>query len=461
MEQILNANDTGQKMYEDHVTERINGNISLCAKVTKVGNMMFMSGNKATTIKLRDKTVDLKETKDLYGRLMILAKSTRDIDQKGAIGNHEFTLTPRSLFSPDGSMLRCTDKSKLIRLLELLGNEAELEQGRLPSQEAGCVYEGPLSEDAVHVLPTESRYVGRGIAAVDGMVILHKMQSTAIGTVVDLSHCFNDLLLSMTREYDEIILVFDTYKDVFLKFATREARLQGQIPVQYHIHDETRIKHITMKRFLSHDKTKADLADYLAMRVLSYNTDSPKLVITSSSGYTRSNGSIEFEDNNHEEADTLMIHHSMLSSRRNPANARIVIFSPDTDVLVLAVANHHLLLRNTSVSMVSGVIDVEPIARALGRQRANTLPALHAFSGADTVGKFNQLGKTTWMNIFMKSGSDTMGALEQLLTVNESSEQQLTMLASFVCDAYCLKGIDISGIPQLRWYLFCKHYGRE
>ena len=151
---------------------------------------------------------------------------------------------------------------------------------------------------------------------------------------------------------------------------------------QYQIHDETCIKHITMKRFLSHDKTKADLADYLAMEVLSNNTDSPKLVITSSSGYTISNGSIEFEDNNHE-AETLMIHHAVLSYRRNTFNTRIVIFSPDTDVLVLAVANHHLLLRNTSVSMVSGVIDVELIARALGRQRANALSALHACSGAD------------------------------------------------------------------------------
>ena len=69
---------------------------------------MFMSGNKTTAIKLRYKTVDLKETKDLYGRLMILTQSTRNIDQKGAIGNHEFTITPISLFSPDGSMLRCT-----------------------------------------------------------------------------------------------------------------------------------------------------------------------------------------------------------------------------------------------------------------------------------------------------------------------------------------------------------------
>ena len=32
VEQILNANDTGQKMYEDYVTERINGNISFGPK---------------------------------------------------------------------------------------------------------------------------------------------------------------------------------------------------------------------------------------------------------------------------------------------------------------------------------------------------------------------------------------------------------------------------------------------
>ena len=155
------------------------------------------------------------------------------------------------------------------------------------------MYDGPLDEDATHVLPTESRDVEKRIAVVDGRAILHKMQSTTIGTVVDLSHGFNDLLVSLSWEYDAIILVFDTYNDVSLNYATREARLQGQRPVQYQIHDETRIKHITMKRVLSHDKTNADLVDYLAMKVLIYNTDSPKLVVTSTSGYTKSNDSIE------------------------------------------------------------------------------------------------------------------------------------------------------------------------
>jgi len=98
--QILNINDTGQKLYEDYVSERINGEISLWAPVKKENNKMFMSGNKKSTVKIRDKTVDLKETKDLYGRLLVLARSNRQIDQKQAVGNYEFTQTPRALFAP-------------------------------------------------------------------------------------------------------------------------------------------------------------------------------------------------------------------------------------------------------------------------------------------------------------------------------------------------------------------------
>ena len=67
--------------------------------------------------------------------------------------------------------------------------------------------------------------------------------------------------------------------------------------------------------------------------------------------------------------------------------------------------------------------------------------------------KLNQLGKATWLKIFMIFGSDTIGALEQLLIENEttSSEQQLAVLASFVCAAYCPKGIAINGI-RYDWY---------
>ena len=83
------------------------------------------------------------------------------------------------------------------------------------------------------VLPAESRDMEKKIAVVDDIVILHKMKSNVLQTVVDLNHSFNELLLSMTRAYDEIILVCGTYcKDVSLKYATREMRLHGQRPIQ-------------------------------------------------------------------------------------------------------------------------------------------------------------------------------------------------------------------------------------
>ena len=102
--QILNADEIGQKLYEDYVVERISADISLWAPVKRQNNKMYMSGSKKLTVKIRDHSVDLKETKNLYGRLMILTRSNRDIDQKTAVGNYEFTLTPRALFAPDGSL---------------------------------------------------------------------------------------------------------------------------------------------------------------------------------------------------------------------------------------------------------------------------------------------------------------------------------------------------------------------
>ena len=117
---ILNIDDIGQKLYEDFVAERINGNVSLWAPMKKQNNVMFLAGNKKQMIKVRDQSVDLTETKELYGRFMVLARSNRDIDQKDAVGNYEFTLTPRALFAPDGSVLQCNDKSKLIHCLENL-----------------------------------------------------------------------------------------------------------------------------------------------------------------------------------------------------------------------------------------------------------------------------------------------------------------------------------------------------
>ena len=69
---------------------------------------------------------------------------------------------------------------------------------------------------------------------------------------------------------------------------------------------------------------------------------------------------MHFENNNHEEADTLMICLAAEASQQCP-DAQLVFFTPDTDVLVLAVAYYDKLCKRTLLSMVSGTVDIEPI----------------------------------------------------------------------------------------------------
>ena len=134
-----------------------------------------------------------------------------------------------------------------------------------------------------------------------------------------------------------------------------------------------------------------------------------------------------------------------------------MFFSPDTDVLVLVIANYDILLRNTSISMVSGVVEVNPIWAALGADRAKGLPAFHAFTGADNTGRFSRIGKTTWLNTYLETDNDVINALKKLSITSEVTEELLSTLARFVCAAYSPKGIHIESVPELRWHLFCKY----
>ncbi|KAK7085463.1 hypothetical protein SK128_015640, partial [Halocaridina rubra] len=81
---------------------------------------------------------------------------------------------------------------------------------------------------------------------------------------------------------------------------------------------DTNIKHIPLKRFTSHDKTKSDLIGYLVRAILDYKRDSPHLVLLSALGHPRSNQNQQFEDNSHEETDPLTSCLAVEASRRNP-----------------------------------------------------------------------------------------------------------------------------------------------
>ena len=175
------------------------------------------------------------------------------MDLKNASGNYEFTVTPRALFVTDGSILPCTDKSKLIHCLTNLEKPSESDPNeQVPSSE---VHAGNADKSETSPAPSESLK----IAIVDGVVIVQQMakKSGTISTVNDFCQHFNDRLLTLTVDFDKVILDFDTYKADSLKQKTREKRWQGTDPIQYRIADDTCIKHIPMGCFLSHEKNES------------------------------------------------------------------------------------------------------------------------------------------------------------------------------------------------------------
>ena len=57
----------------------------------------------------------------------------------------------------------------------------------------------------------------------------------------------------------------------------------------------------------------------------------------------------------------------------------------------------------------------------------------------------------------MKSDIDVVNSLLMFSTEKDVSENMLATLVRFVCAIYSPKGICINTIPEMRWYLFCKH----
>ena len=171
--------------------------MSIWNSVKKEKNLMWMAGNITLKFKIRDKNFEFKESKDIFGRLLILSQSGREIDRKQAISTYEFTMTPMSLFTPDGKILPCTEKSKLMQAIDEVSTEEHL----------------------TTLEPTSDEQMDPKIAVVDGMNLLQRLTTkmTAVETVKDLGFVFNRILLNLTKDFDEIVCVFDTYKEDSLK----------------------------------------------------------------------------------------------------------------------------------------------------------------------------------------------------------------------------------------------------
>ena len=161
----------------------------------------------------------------------------------------------------------------------------------------------------------------------------------------------------------------------------------------YHVKDNTHIKNVTLKDFLSDVRTKEELTEYLAQKVVCHSrSDSNRLKRCMVTSGTKTEGNVQIPASLlsyiQEEADTIMILHAASVNK----DSHLVVFSPDTDVLLLLVHFFPKLPESTTFLTGKGrlrrCISVHSIFSKLGQKRSAALLGLHAFTGCDITGRF-------------------------------------------------------------------------
>ena len=281
----------------------------------------------------------------------------------------------------------------------------------------------------------------------------------------------------MAIGYMEVGVTFDRYVEGSLKEKTRKTRAtSGATATDGHVvHDSMSTNTISLKQLLSCTPTKHTLTCYLGQGLLErFDGRDLTLVVVYDTVAKTVNPRRPIETHSHEEADTLIPLHVILSIEECTYR-EVDIWSPDTDVLVLLmdlVSRGHLgaltkLKRLTGKGAKHREIDICGRVKAVGRHKSRALLGVHHFTGADCGGTFVGLSKKTWMTAFLSLDDndpivETISRLGEgpiSMSTDDVSETTPAMpatvksLETFVCKVYAPKS-STRILSKLRWELF-------
>ena len=179
--------------------------------------------------------------------------------------------------------------------------------------------------------------------------------------------------------------------------------------------------------------------------------------LTSHDGENVQAFNVEALQSTQEEADTRIILHCLHVKDTEAENTKIVVRSPDTDVLVLLCKYMHHINRqvffDTGVGNKRRLLCVSEIASQVGETFCSILPALHCLTGCDTTSAFVRRGKLSPLKL-VKKKPDYADVLAQLGEQHECSNELVDGVEQFVCAMY---GSPMSAdINKLRFDIFCK-----
>lgn len=153
---------------------------------------------------------------------------------------------------------------------------------------------------------------------------------------------------------------------------------------------------------------------------------------------------------NHEEANTRMLLHAIHADARfgdMNVKGRIIIKSPDTDVLLLCIHFFPSMRNTKELWFKTGTVTrtkdgrrylpVHDICHIQGPLVCKLLPAVHALTGCDTTSSFFGIGKKTVLKT-LKDNIDEFADLNKLCLLD--SETSIDVSRNFVARLYDQKG---------------------
>ncbi|XP_070548281.1 uncharacterized protein [Ptychodera flava] len=416
---LTNAYSRGEEAYLQFENERLTQGVKdLFDKMSVVRGKTFADISKKPKSKVTMNCLSLKENRNLLQRMLLIAQ-VRQLDLHDAL-TYPLGPVPAMLANFDETMTK-TNKAVLAHHLEATFPEAIVD----------------LS------------FKGKTAIMVDAMAMI-QIQSRIPATFGEFASSIFYQLRAIAAKYGatRIDFVIDQYREQSIKDAERKRRATTGTLTEIRITRPTLNMPRQFKKYLASGKNKESLLLFLFESWKEYESECLQgitMYVTNGELCYRlqsADGVMDVTEIpelycDHEEADTRLLLHAQHASYIGEAD-NIVIRSPDTDVLMLAVSCAHqlqgqLFLHQTSKN--GKILHVNKISESLGDKTALALLSLHVFSGCDSVSAFKGKGKKKMIKLLL--GSDTYTCTFHELGMSWTlSDTLMTQIESFVCDLY-------------------------
>ena len=172
--------------------------------------------------------------------------------------------------------------------------------------------------------------------------------------ICNCSHLAGRFISLISEKYgdtDETRLIFDRYDIPSSLKQTTHLKTQGQQNlIYYRIIPSTQslITQVTMKKLLSHTKTKDELAKNLAEQTIEYaERNGARAVVANGCKCKGTKRDISYLKSDQEEADTKIVLHALDATANGATEIRI--HSPNTDVFILALSAIQVFVKAWSL----------------------------------------------------------------------------------------------------------------